>query len=246
MIGKLVWVSCVTSLHSPALESGPPADGPLVALRRVYTRAGGRGAIIRSGKDARGSYLALFAEHVDADSHHSIVELSRGYGEPGAFVGADYTQQLEEALRMVSADKLGAWCASRLERMGGLQVADRSSVYMLPPRSFDALAAFRETMREHYGACSVHVIEVQSGADAIDAFRATIERVYTARASELDAETGELGERALSRRVEEADGWLSELASYETLLGTTLEAVRAQVERTRNVTAIARIAASGV
>ena len=173
------------------------------------------------------------------------VSIAPSYHELGDQIRSGYTKHLGE----LAQEDISGWLVKLACGEKAVALRDTGGVYFIPRPSVPFWRRAVEIIR----AVSQHKVfqlPALKNSEAIDAIvdAVTEEGRREAEAIEADlAQEGDaaLGARALVTRGTHCEEVISKIASYESLLGVKMDAVRARIERLRaNLAAAALIASS--
>lgn len=142
---------------------------------------------------------------------------------------------VEAARKKVDSTAVGEGLTRVVEALRGVKIRDAGGAYWLPPASVGRWVALKEALEQ--AGRPVRMREFEQAATA-RTVAAVIDSVSSHVDSSIDKmltaiESGELGERALAAKEQEAMDLADQLTEYEAVLGTKLDEIRARVQETR-------------
>jgi hypothetical protein len=153
-----------------------------------------------------------------------------------------------EHLGLLRAAQVSSTVVAILDDLGGTRLRPSGGVYWLPEGKVDAWAEIGRVIEGagHGVVNAVYLIRHDMDSDAVRAVRDAIVAEVAGEAARISEEVyvGNLGERALEHRKEQALGLRSKIELYESLLDCGLESLRRTVDETEQIVATAALMAS--
>jgi hypothetical protein len=157
-------------------------------------------------------------------------------------------ESYNEHLGLLRSAQISSALVAILDDLGGTRLRPTGGVYWLPESKVDAWAEIGHVIEGagHGVVNAVYLIRHDLDADAVRAVRDAIVVEVSAEASRINQEVmeGNLGERALEHRKDQALGLRSKIELYEELLDCGLESLRKAVDETEQTVATAALMAS--
>lgn len=233
----------------------PGQTSPKTALRRACNELTDKRTLARA---LPGGGWAIVRETATGDTselaHAVIATVKLSASGSLEFSVCDPMGELADTIRAaywkargeLDASDLSAWLVDTAQRIGAVALRDRGGVYFVPRDAVDTWRKVAGVLRSQANACDVYELPTLRSAEAVRSIIAAITREAEQAATDMMAriESGELGERALKARGADCAALTDKLASYEALLGVSLEAVKSQVDNVASAAATAALLAS--
>lgn len=233
----------------------PSETSPKTALRRACNEVSDKRTLARS---LPGGGWAIVRETTTGDAselaHAVIATVKLTPSGSLEFSVCDSNGELADAIRVaywrargeLDASDLSAWLVDTAERIGAVALRDRGGVYFIPRGAVDTWRKVAEVLRSQAQNCDVYELPTLRSAEAIRSILAAITREAEQAANDMMAkiDSGELGERALRARGADCAALADKLSAYESLLGVSLDAVKATVENVASAAQAAALVAS--
>jgi hypothetical protein len=185
-------------------------------------------------------YTPLFSARIDKTLHISFTPF---HNDAQAIADA-----YNEGLGLLRASQVGSALVAIVENLGGIRLRPNGAVYWLPENRIDEwMAAARAVESAGAGRPSaVYILRHQMDADAVRAVRDAIVSDVQGQVASIHEEvlSGELGEKALETRRQQAEMLREKIALYEDLLGVGLSLLRAAVDQADQAAGAAVLLAS--
>lgn len=258
---KLASKTAVDELHdlwasknmSTVLGEPPSAPSPEVALARALDDQKERRRLVRPLAKVKDGW-AIVRETVDdktGDLNYTVVARVKLGDNLKPAIESDDTNLIAEVkdayshhLNTFVAADLSTWLVSLMTRLDAATLKPTGGFYFIPAGKRDTLAALREVMR---GVGSVVYDIPAMGSESatvafVDALTAEAKQSFETIMAEV--QKGALGERALQNRTATINAFHKKVESYEVLLGTKLDDLKAQVAQLAGAVAAATLAAT--
>jgi hypothetical protein len=160
-----------------------------------------------------------------------------------AEVEASYKRHCHE----LSTQDISSWLSCIvIPKVDGVSLRDTGGMYFIPHDKLAEYSAMVDAVAGVSGHSFFKVPALRS-ADAVDAILDAVTQEAAAEASkfEADLEAGNLGERALSNRVESVEAAEAKVARYEKLLGAAMPELSKRLEQLRANLTVASMQAAG-
>jgi hypothetical protein len=210
---------------------------PRRALRRTLQEHARGNVFMRAGKSGGGLYLVQQSQGDDGPVFDAMVEARLNLaGIPAFTISPDYApghtdqedEDIEAKLRErfwhhiwhVAAADISSWLIDQARQCDGVTLRESGGVYFVPRDRLDEWQQRVEALHAET-ACHVYMVPAMDSQQALDAVVAALIAEATAFSGSLqtDLDSGDLGERALKSRADQAKAHLEKLARYEQLLG---------------------------
>lgn len=133
------------------------------------------------------------------------------------------------------AAHLSDWLVRRVQRMAGVSLRQRGSVYFLPPEGAREYRRLREALQAVAGtAYQLHAIPALRGDEAVEAVLAAVIAEAEAEAASMEEDLKQqLGARALENRQARCAAVEAKVSKYEALLQRSAGAVQQRLDDLR-------------
>lgn len=257
--GAITWWSLSGLIDPMALRAAARSRGlsdddlpkdstPKKAIRRACQNAAGKRLLARSlssGAWAMVREREVMAGTMRTDLDYDVLLTCRvdNASETLVFDGPDKYSALRDTIEADYARYLGpltpndlrAWLASVVMSDRGVHLCDRGAVYFSPKQALGKWRQVKAALKEvSGGACDIHLIPALPGSEAVESIVSALTKEAEETSAGLMAKigAGELKGRALRARAGDCEALAAKLESYETLLNTSLDSVKAQVLQT--------------
>ena len=146
----------------------------------------------------------------------------------------------------VPSDVIGLWLAQKvMPALTAVPLRDSGGVYFVPKDQQIALNLIAKVLEASSGH-ALHRIPAMRSADAVAAILDAIQAEAEKESAQLEADalSDDLGPRAFRGRIKVADALRAKVESYETLLGSNLDALKERIEKLRAALTIAEVRAA--
>ena len=146
----------------------------------------------------------------------------------------------------VPSDVIGLWLAQKvMPALNAVPLRDSGGVYFVPKDQQIALNLIAKVLEASSGH-ALHRIPAMRSADAVAAILDAIQAEAEKESAQLEADalSDDLGPRAFRGRIKVADALRAKVESYETLLGSNLDALKERIEKLRAALTIAEVRAA--
>ncbi len=238
-----------------------PSPRPIVQCLRAALAATFRGRKfdVKPLKD-KSALEVVRIDHVD-ESHNSYTQVLSAriteddQGNPRIVldpyetnVAQTIMDEFNDARGLVSGESVSEMLTTYALKLNGTRLRPAGGIYWLPHEKMETWRRLTNVveMTAARGKCACHVIHHEMDVDAVRAVKEAIENEMTSEAKKIweEVSSGELGQRALANRQEQAEAMSEKLSLYESLLSSSLEASRTIIENARNAAAAAAMLAS--
>jgi hypothetical protein len=234
-------------------ESRPAAGALKDALQQVV---GGPTTLIRPLK-AKDGFCVIQEERGDQVNRYQpslVARIDPGTLEISFSPYDERAQPIVDAfnahLGILRGAQVSAGLVAVLDLLGGTRLRPTGAIYWLPePRLRQWEAVAQAVEQAGMGRPnSVYILRHQLDEDAIRAVRDAIVAEVAGEAQRIDQEvsSGELGERALDHRKEQAEALRSKIRQYEDILGIGLQSLHEAVDQAEQAACKASILAATV
>lgn len=126
---------------------------------------------------------------------------------------------------------VGMWLSTKVvPHLMGLTLRDRGGIYYIPPTTLPAYRQVSDVLGR-LGGGTVFELPAMECDKAVTAILDAVQQEAAEAAERMERELeGALGSTALKNRVGRCDRVLEKVAAYETMLGTSLDGIRARME----------------
>jgi hypothetical protein len=162
------------------------------------------------------------------------------------------SQEVMDAFRkqqgLLHREQVSTCLVALIEIMGGTRLRPTGAIYWLPGHRLDEWLAVARAVEQapHQGTSSVYLFRNRMDAEAIRAIQDAVVAEVQGEAARLQGEilSGELGERALETRRQQARELRQKVNLYEELLNTGLGQLHGVVDQADQAAAAALLLAS--
>ena len=176
------------------------------------------------------------------DSDYGIDPKVVAIGEVDIVLDSGFLQAfVDSALRMVPGAAIGRILAGWVDELHGVALRPSGGFYWLPEEALDAWRAFSEAIQEASAQTQVWQMAIAWDADAIEAVRDAVVREVTEETKRVREELteGDLGQRGIETRRQNASNLLAKVEKYEAILGVTLGTLRTAISVTEEAASAA-------
>jgi hypothetical protein len=251
--GLLVWWRLSGQLTSRKLEETwahagldetllPDMPAPTTALRRALRELEGRHVFVR--RLPAGGW-ALVSEHAQGDGENDLLlgtEVRSWVDSAGRVVvepaGHPWESRIREGYEAAFEELLNVsgWLSRLTKQVAAVGLRDTGGIYFVPRTSVELWQKMTEAISKSSGHRFFEVPALQSDS-AVEAILDAVSREAEAEVAAMEADLADpengLGARAYKSRMGRCEAAAFKVASYEALLGRSLEGLQKRLEDLR-------------
>jgi hypothetical protein len=213
-------------------------------LIRMLPDRSGWAVVDEVGSEGKLSYHQVFdLKLTDSGEVEATVYDENAFNASGGIARA--TTIFEAAKSQLAHNDVSFWLSHLVRRVDSISLRESGGVYFIPRNRLDEWRTFVASIR----AVSSHVLYEVPALRSDEAVSAIIDSLTReaeeeAKGIETELEQGELGGRAIKTRAERCQSMSQKIASYEELLGQSLDVLRDRYEHLQANIAAAALSAS--
>lgn len=243
----------LTAWRPMGLESDVPEQRPAVACLRDALQEVFAGAKVLIRPLAAKTGFSVVNENRGEDGNtYSTVLTAKTYGESSAPIFSGNLAKIDEVnasyqqhFGRITSGQMAGVLVRVLQRLGATRLRPTGGVYWLPGSrlgEWEAAMAGVEYAADG-GKATGYVIRHNLDAGSVRAIHDALILEVNTEAARLTEEiqSGDLGERAIKSRKQEAAQLREKVAEYEKLLGVGLEQLQATLDRVEQTNAVAAL-----
>lgn len=259
-VGSIVWWSLRGDVNRDQLQAAlrlagssvdaPPEVSQVVALSRAMAAAA-KLFSAETHQRKRGSWLLVhhpiedglakrltYDVRAEAELRSGVLEIAAAYPDE-----TTVREAYAAARANLSVIDMGGWYCDQLTRLGAIPLRERGGFYFLPRAGqveWERIVSAVHSSSEH----RIERMPAMRSADAVDAIIRALTADTAGECTKLqEALDNGVGSRALAARERDAANLLVKVASYEAMLGASLDTLRNSVEEMRGAVCVARLSA---
>jgi hypothetical protein len=232
----------------------PPEREPLAYLREALNETTANSHVLVRPLKSKTGFVVVRESRGDEDNSFKTLFSAR-FLENGTWpvfsVVDDDTLKVEEAYRKhlgrLTSQQVAGALVKLMYHFGGTRLRPTGGVYWLSGEKTDAWKAATDALSAAAeGQAQTYFVEHELDADSIVAVRDAIVNEVRNETRRLQEEitSGELGEKAIESRKNEAALLKEKVVNYESILGVTLDALKKGLDSIEQSQAMAALLAS--
>ena len=150
-------------------------------------------------------------------------------------LATELESQYQDEYGWLTGSQMSAAFVKVIAHMGGISLRDRGAVYFIPVDKLEEFGKIRDVFRQA-GHTQVAEAEVRVTSESVTAVRDALERQVLAEVTAITEDLGDpdMGDRALSNRMERITAMRKQLALYQPVLNDALEGLSDSITKLEN------------